>query len=556
MFKLENFQDLFSLFREVFESKRDELNALDSAVGDGDHGFTMTRTMRAAEKAAGGAFSHLGEGFDAVAEAMAENAGGAIGPLLAALFAEGGVVFAGKEEITPQDFSTFLAGGLQAVQAIGGAQPGDKTLVDALAPAADAIAREDFSSLEDCLLRAAEAAQDGAGSTMGLAARHGRASFAADRSVGCKDAGASSIALILKTVLDFLKGARASTIKEIIDVGYSPPPGKLINHPDQMVLEDNQGLAHLYPDLVNLTDDGILIRSHPKEMGKVALVIGHGGGHTPSMGGFIGPGLLDADVYGPVFTCASGVSIAKAIRAGDRGGGVVLLVSNHSGDVLNARLGVRRAQQEGINVEPVVMGDDIATAPREKYLERRGLGGILFGLKIGGAAAESGKPLNEVVEIIKRTNQRTATLSVAVTPPTHPATGKFLFEMPPGQIEIGTGVHGEVGVYRGPHLPADEIIDMLLDQLLQDLDPFRPEEVLVFVNGAGGTSKMELHILYRRAFQQLEEKGINIAAGVADSLFTTQEMGGFSLSVCTLDPEMRKFWDKPATGPSFHWPYI
>jgi dihydroxyacetone kinase-like protein len=335
---------------------------------------------------------------------------------------------------------------------------------------------------------------------------------------------------------------------------HSPTPGKLINHPDNMVIEDNQGLALLYPNLVRLTDEGLLLRAQPKKQGKVGIVIGHGGGHTPSMGGFVGQGMLDADVYGPIFTCASGLAIAKAIMAGDRGAGVCLLVSNHSGDVLNARLGVRRASQQGVDVKPVLMGDDIATAPRDKLEKRRGLGGILFGLKIGGGAAESGRSLHEVVDLVQKTNQRTATLSVAVKPPTHPATGLPLFELPDGQIEIGTGVHGEVGVYRGPHLPADEIIDMLLEKILEDLDPLNPKQVIVFINGAGGTSKMELNILYRRAFEEISNRGIEVMAGVAESYFTTQEMGGFSLSVCAVDQELTEYWNLPASSPSFRWP--
>ncbi|NQS92510.1 MAG: dihydroxyacetone kinase subunit L [Chloroflexi bacterium] len=555
MFNLDQFGNFFSLLREKFDEHRDELNALDSAVGDGDHGFTMARTMQAAEIAAGGSFDHLGEGFDAVAEAMAENAGGAIGPILAAFFAEGGIVFAGKEDSQLDDFSSFLAGGLSAVQEVGKARPGDKTLVDALNPAVNTLTENSYPSLLEGILAAGKAAQEGAEATRDLTAAQGRASFVADRSLGYQDAGATSLALIIQTLADFLKGERAKTKPEEENKQFTPPPGKLINHPDVMNLVHNQGLAYLYQDLVRLTPDNILIRTQEKEPGKVALVIGHGGGHTPSMGGFVGPGLLDADVYGPVFTCASGVSIARAIQAGDRGGGVALLVSNHSGDVLNARLAVRRAEQEGIRVVPVFLGDDIATASREKYLERRGLGGILFALKIGGGAAESGKPLDDVLSIMKKTNRQTATLSVAVKPPTHPATGQLLFEMPPGQIEIGTGVHGEIGVYRGPHLSANEIIDLLLKRLLEDLSTFDPKKVLVFINGAGGTSLMELHILYRRVCQQLEAHGIKVAAGVANSYFTTQEMGGFSLSLCVMDQELLSYWELPASGPSFHWPY-
>ncbi len=555
MFNIDQFAELFSLLRERFDDQVQELNALDSAVGDGDHGFTMSRTMRAAEIASRGNFSDLGAGFDAVAEAMAENAGGAIGPLLGAMFAEGGVAFKNKNELNLGDFSRFLAGGLGAVQEVGKARPGDKTLVDALVPAVNILSDANLKSLEDGLRAAAEAASSGVKATQDMTAARGRARFVADRSKGHQDAGATSLALILQTFHDFITGIRSSSSLETDQDDFTPPPGKFINHPDSMVQEDNQGLAFLYPNLVQLTPKGILVRSNPKDTGKVALVIGHGGGHTPSMGGFVGPGLLDADVYGPIFTCASGVAIARAIQAGDRGGGVVLLISNHSGDVLNARLALRRAQHDGISVEPVILGDDIATAPRKNYLERRGLGGLLFALKIGGAAAETGKNMEYVAELMKKTNQRTATLSAAVKPPTHPATGQPLFEMPQDQIEIGTGVHGEVGVYRGPHLSADEIITMLLDRLVADIEEFNPDNLLVFINGAGGTSKMELHILYRAVHQQLNSRGFNIAAGVADSLFTTLEMGGFSLSLCAIDPEMLGYWQMPASGPSFQWPY-
>ena len=554
MFNIDQFTDLFSLLRERFDEQMKELNTLDSAIGDGDHGFTMYRTMVAAEIASREEFSDLGSGFDAVAEAMAENAGGAIGPLMAALFAEGGVVFKGKQEMELEDYSNFLSGGLAAVQEVGKAKPGDKTLVDALTPAVSALMNTS-GSLEDGTQAAAVAALEGALATTDMTASLGRARFVADRSQGHQDAGATSLALILQIFYDFITGSRSKTSLKVDQDDFTPPPGKIINHPDNMIQEDNQGLAFLYPDLVQLTPEGILVRSKAKATGKVALVIGHGGGHTPSMGGFVGPGLLDADVYGPVFTCASGVAISRAIKAGDRGGGVVLLISNHSGDVLNARLALRRAQHDNISVEPVILGDDIATASRKNYLERRGLGGLLFALKIGGAAAETGKNLNDVTNLMRKTNQRTATLSVAVKPPTHPATGEALFELPPDQIEIGTGVHGEVGVYRGPHLAADEIITLLLDRLVADLESFNPDNLLVFINGAGGTSKMELHILYRGAYQQLSARGFNITAGVSNSYFTTQEMGGFSLSLCAVDSEMLDYWQMPASGPSFHWPY-
>ena len=180
---------------------------------------------------------------------------------------------------------------------------------------------------------------------------------------------------------------------------------------------------------------------------------------------------------------------------------------------------------------------------------------MIFALKIGGASAEEGKSLAEVATLMRKANQRTGTLSVAVKPPAHPATGEPLFEMPPGEIEVGTGVHGEVGVYRGPHLTADEIVDLLLNKLVSDLEVFQSSDYLIFINGAGGTSKTELHILYQSVVNQLDVRGLKVAAGVADSLFTTGEMGGFSLSLCAVDPEMLNLWELPASAPCFRWPY-
>lgn len=556
MFELSHLERLFPVLRELFEDHQAELNRLDSAIGDGDHGHTMVRVFRAVEREVRGPFDGLGEGFATAARVIAERAGGAIGPLLAPLFAEGGVVWADKVQADTPSFSRFLDRGLKAVQAVGQAEVGEKTLVDALHPAVRALENNAEAPLLTGLKAAQEAAEEGVRRTAGMKAGRGRARFVGSRSTGHQDPGARSLALIIQAFVEVLEGRTADPLPPEEDPQTEPPAGKLINHPEAIVREDNQGLALVYPELVHLTEEGILVRARPKMEGKVGLAIGHGGGHTPSMGGFIGPGLLDADVYGPIFTCASGIRIAEAVRHADRGAGVVLLVSNHSGDVLNARLAAHLAEQEGIDVEPVLLGDDIATAPRERLEDRRGLGGLLFALKTGGAAAERGSDLTGVKEVMEKTNRRTATLAVSVSAPTHPATGEPLFHLPPGQIEIGTGVHGEVGVYQGPHLSASAIIDRLLDRLVPDLAGFPDRRLLVFLNGAGGTSLTELHILYRDAHRGLEERGYTVAASVVDSLFTTGEMGGFSLSLCAVDEELLELWHQPAAGPSFRWPRV
>ena len=554
MLDLADIPALFALLSQAFIEDQARLNALDRAIGDGDHGDTMARAFRAAASATQAPAPNLGACFDLASQALAEHAGGAIGPLLAAWFAEGGVLWADKQQADEDDFDLFLSHGLLAIQAIGEAQPGEKTLLDALAPAQSAFSAAKSGGLILALEAAIQAATLGAEKTKEMKAARGRARFLGDRSLGYQDPGAVSVIIILTGFHRLLCGERAQAFVEA-QLPFQPPHGKLVNSPEHLIQEDNEGLALAYPDLVKLSPEGILLRAHPKSVGKVALVIGHGGGHTPSMGGLVGPGLLDGDVYGPLFTCASGVRIARAIELANRGGGVALLISNHAGDVLNARLALRRAQQVKISTEGILLGDDLSTSPRSALHERRGLGGLLFALKIGGALAEMDGDLQQVARVMRKTNGRTATLAVAVKAPTHPLTGQPLFDLPPGQIEICAGVHGEPGVYRGKLLPANAIVDLLVDRLVEDLRDFDEPQLLVFVNGSGGTSKMELHSIYRRAHEQLTSQGLQIAAGVVESLFTTQDMGGFSLSLCAADDELLEYWHAPASAPAFRWPY-
>ncbi|MEW6504856.1 MAG: dihydroxyacetone kinase subunit DhaL [Chloroflexota bacterium] len=556
MFNLRTFRLWFDLLAQTFQSQAEALNELDRVIGDGDHGYTLARAFASAADAVENANPlDIGSLLDVAASALAENAGGAIGPLLAAFFAEGGVLLQNKSVCSMDELADFFQNGVAAVNELGGARAGQKTLVDALLPAAQELAQhrsttDPIGALEKVLM----AARRGAEATRQMSAVFGRAAFLGERSIGYLDPGAFSFSLILECFWSAALGKEGKGTNPQPEEMEFVPPGKFINHPDHIVQEDNQGLSLAYPGIVRYLEDGFLVRAESKVAGKVGLAMGHGGGHTPSMGGLVGFGLLDADVYGPIFTCASGIKIARAIHLADRGAGVVLLVSNHSGDVLNARMALRRASQMGITVQPVFLGDDVATAPRSELEKRRGLGGLLFALKIGGAAAEDGQPLCEVVRLMEKCNLRTATLAVAVRAPTHPASGKRLFELPAGQMEIGTGVHGEVGVYRGAMLPANQVVDLVLQRLLEDLSGLLQQRVLVFLNGSGGTSQMELNILYRRVFLALHEQGVQIAAGVVDSLFTTQEMGGFSLSLCAADDELEEWWQRPALAAHFRWP--
>jgi dihydroxyacetone kinase phosphoprotein-dependent L subunit len=558
MFDLSLFKVLFFLLYQTFTNQRTRLNQLDAAVGDGDHGDTIARGFRAAARAAEASDVGIAELFTEVANALAEQTGGAIGPLLAAFFGEGALVFEGKRQIGLPELTEFFRRGYDAVRVVGGAQPGDKTLLDALAPAVAALEDNQALSLIDALDRATLAAETGVEATREMQAEEGRARFLGERSKGHPDPGATSFALIVKTFALVAQGEIVESLElaEDEEADSFHPSGKFINSPASMIAEDNLGLALAYPGLVRLTDDGVLVRATPKTEGKVGLAIGQGGGHTPSMGGFIGPGLLDTDVYGPLFTCASGLKIAEAIEEADHGAGVALLVSNHAGDVLNARLGQHRAEGIGHEVELVLLSDDVATAPREDYLRRRGLGGLLFALKVGGGAAEAGLSLAEVAAQMRAINERTASLAVASRAPRHPFSGERLFDLPEGQIEVGTGVHGEVGVYRGELLPPDELIALMLDKLVPDLEPFLEDRVWVFLNGSGGTSDTELHILYQSIWRQLGERGLQVADGVVGSYFTTLEMGGFSLSLCALPENALPWWAAPASSPAFRWPLV
>jgi len=412
MLTFEQGENFFALLKQVFDQHCLELNELDSTVGDGDHGYTMQRGTTEIYKRISKANCHdFADLFDTAAIAFAEGSGGAIGPILSAFFAEGGVLFKGKCNLSTGDLAVFIENGAEAIMQVGGAVPGDKTILDAMIPAYKYLLQNEDQSPQAALEQTWQIAKRAAEETAKMIARQGRARFLKENSRDYQDAGATSFSWIIYALWQAALNEKAHITDETSLIAFQPH-GKFINEPAEIVHEDNRGLSLAYPELVKLTDDEVLIRARQKEPGKVGIAIGHGGGHTPSMGGFVGYGLLDADVYGPIFTCASGVKISRAIQYADRNAGVILLVSNHTGDVLNAKLAERRAEQAAIPVELVLSSDDIATASRSQFIERRGLGGLLFTLKIGGAAAERDYPLGKVAEIMKKTNERTASLSI------------------------------------------------------------------------------------------------------------------------------------------------
>lgn len=324
---------------------------------------------------------------------------------------------------------------------------------------------------------------------------------------------------------------------------------KLINRPENILAEMLAGFASAYGDIVRLTDTGLIVRRQPKAAGKVGLVIGNGSGHEPAMIGLVGDGLFDVNIPGEIFTAPGPERIIDGIKAADRGAGVLVCVSHHAGDLMNAEMALELCEMEGIaNVEMVVLYDDISSAPKGREPDRRGSAGLFFVWKLLGAAAETGASLAECKALAEKIRDNTRTLAVALTSCAHPVTGETMFEMPDDQIEIGMGVHGEVGMGRQKLISADATIDLMLPPILEDL-PFKAgDEVLVLLNNSGSMTLMELFILYRRVAERLDAAGIRVYRSWIGAYATTQETAGFALSLCRVDNQLKRLWDAPANG--------
>jgi len=329
----------------------------------------------------------------------------------------------------------------------------------------------------------------------------------------------------------------------------APRTKKLINQPKNILSDMLKGIAAAYPDIVRLTENGLIVRSQPKAKGKVALVIGNGSGHEPAMIGLVGKGLFDVNIPGEIFAAPGPDRIVDGIKAADRGGGVLVCVSHHAGDLMNAEMALELCEMEGIdNVEMVVLYDDISSAPKGQEAERRGTAGLFFVWKMLGAYAERDVTRAQCKVMAEKIRDNTRTLAVALTPGTNPVSGEVMFHLPEDEIEIGMGVHGEVGQGRQKFVSADATIDAMLPPILEDL-PFQSgDEVLVMLNNSGSLTEMELFILYKHVAERLEEAGIKVYKSWIGPYATTQEMAGFALSLCKVDDELKDLWDAPAIG--------
>ena len=324
---------------------------------------------------------------------------------------------------------------------------------------------------------------------------------------------------------------------------------KFINNPEELVGELLEGYTLAYPNKVRLTEDKMVVRTVSKLAGKVGLVTLGGSGHEPGLSGFVGQGLLDVSVPGEIFAAPSPRRCLKALSLADQGSGVLFLVLNHAGDVLTANLTMDLALKQGLHVDMILIHDDVASGPREKPQERRGLVGFLPVAKVAGAAAEAGKSLEQVKGVAERMSANMRTLAVAVRAATHPCTGEALFTMGDDEMAIGMGQHGEAGTCLIKMKSADETAEIMLNQLLADLNARSGDELLVILNGAGSTTLMELFVVFRQVSHILKNKKISLARSLVGEFITTQEQAGFQMLIAKLDRELTEFWDAPCDAP-------
>jgi phosphoenolpyruvate---glycerone phosphotransferase subunit DhaK len=333
-----------------------------------------------------------------------------------------------------------------------------------------------------------------------------------------------------------------------------PSMKKFLNEPADLVKESLAGLAAAHGDLLRYDADAqIVVRADAPVRGKVALVSGGGSGHEPLHGGFVGRGMLDAACPGEVFTSPVPDQMLAATKAVDGGAGVIHIVKNYTGDVMNFRLAAEDAADEGIEVESVLIDDDVAVQDSLYTAGRRGVGATVLAEKLAGAAAERGDDVAAVAAVARRVNARARSFGIALSSCTPPAAGKPIFDLPDGEMEVGIGIHGEPGRRREPLGSAHDIAALTVEAVLSDLKPAEGARVLPFVNGMGGTPQIELYLLYGEIERRLREAGLDPVRQLVGSYITSLEMAGASLTLLELDDELVELWDAPVHTPALRW---
>jgi phosphoenolpyruvate---glycerone phosphotransferase subunit DhaK len=329
---------------------------------------------------------------------------------------------------------------------------------------------------------------------------------------------------------------------------------KLINSPDTVLRDALEGTAAAHGDRVRVNyDPPYIVRADAPVQGKVAIVSGGGSGHEPMHGGFVGNGMLDAACPGEVFTSPTPDQMHEATKAVDGGAGVLHIVKNYTGDIMNFEMAAELAAAEGIEVASVVTNDDVAVQDSLYTAGRRGVGVTVLAEKICGAAANEGKSLQDVADICRHVNDQGRSMGMALTPCITPAAGEPNFTLGPDEMEIGIGIHGEPGRERMKLESAAQVVKRLADPIVDDIPYEEGDEVLAFVNGMGGTPLIELYIVYNELNKYLEGRGIKIARNLIGSYITSLEMAGCSITLLRLDDELKRLWDAPVDTIALKW---
>ncbi len=329
---------------------------------------------------------------------------------------------------------------------------------------------------------------------------------------------------------------------------------KLINAADNVVQEALAGMAEAHADLIKVFyDPDYIMRADAPVQGKVAIVSGGGSGHEPLHGGFVGKGMLDAACPGAVFTSPVPDQMLAATNAVNGGKGVLHIVKNYTGDVMNFEMAAELAQTEGITVAAVVTNDDVAVKNSLYTAGRRGVGVTVLMEKIVGAAAEAGADLQACKTLAEKVNAQGRSMGMALTSCTVPHVGKPTFEISDGEMELGIGIHGEPGRERKPLASAADVAEMLVTPVLGDLPFNSGDEVLLLMNGMGGTPLIELYLMYNEVASILKGKGISISRKLVGNYITSLEMAGCSVTLLKMDDELAKLWDAPVLTPALRW---
>jgi phosphoenolpyruvate---glycerone phosphotransferase subunit DhaK len=329
---------------------------------------------------------------------------------------------------------------------------------------------------------------------------------------------------------------------------------KLINAPSDVVQEALRGMEAAHSDLLRVSyDPPFVVRADAPVQGKVGLVSGGGSGHEPMHGGFVGRGMLDAACPGEVFTSPTPDQMQAATEAVDGGAGVLHIVKNYTGDVMNFDMAADLAKPEGIEVESVLTNDDVAVEDSLYTAGRRGVGITVVMEKICGGAAEDGRSLQEVAELGRRVNANGRSMGMALAPCITPSSGSPSFELADNEMEIGIGIHGEPGRFREEIGPASKIAERLVTPIVEDLPFNSGDRVLAFVNGMGGSPLIELYLMYGEVAKLLEQHGLKIERNLVGDYITSLEMQGCSITLLKLDDEMVRYWDAPVVTPGLRW---